>query len=313
MPAAGDRPPRSLNDLFKWSVAQEERLREDDARLNNDAKPMSEERKKFLLDAFNALTIDEVGEMKKKLALLAKEDPALEGEEKTVEERLESLQYIVDLVETIDNAQDLCTVGGYPVISQVLWSRHASLRAEAAEVLATLVQNNPNTQVHVAERGGLQLLRTRLEDEKNIEAKRKILRALSALLRQNESLSGAFVKLNGLTQVKACMDAPDEPLQQKALFLANTIAYSENSRSDMLDWASDLLVLMQSESNGVREQASKLLLQIWAFAKPSAEAMTNAKEVFLRRQAVLAGLSAEDQSATEEEAEHLGDLLALCE
>ncbi len=58
-------------------------------------------------------------------------------------------------MEDIDTACDLSKVGGLPPLLALMASPHAALRAGAAEVLATAVQNNPKAQERALAGGAL--------------------------------------------------------------------------------------------------------------------------------------------------------------
>jgi hypothetical protein len=61
-------------------------------------------------------------------------------------------------VEDIDCACDLSKVGGLNALLAVLRSPHATLRAAAAEVLATAAQNNPKAQQQLLDGGVMERL-----------------------------------------------------------------------------------------------------------------------------------------------------------
>ena len=61
-------------------------------------------------------------------------------------------------MEDIDCACDLSKVGGLNALLGVLRSPHAALRAAAAEVLATVAQNNPKAQQQLLDGGVMERL-----------------------------------------------------------------------------------------------------------------------------------------------------------
>jgi hsp70-interacting protein len=78
----------------------------------------------------------------------------LDAEE--VAARLELLEELQERVGSIDNGGDLHTIGGLvPLINTAALSPHAALRAAAAEVLATTVQNHPKAQGCALDNGAL--------------------------------------------------------------------------------------------------------------------------------------------------------------
>ena len=83
-----------------------------------------------------------------------------------------------DHVEDIDSACDLSKIGGLPPLLALLCSPHASLRAAAAEVLATAVQNNPKAQQQVLDSGAMEPLLTLARTDSDANARLKGLLAL---------------------------------------------------------------------------------------------------------------------------------------
>ena len=78
-------------------------------------------------------------------------------------------------VESIDNAGDLHTIGGFQPLIKILVSPHPSLRALAAEVVGTCVQNHPKAQAHALENDVMPgLLKMVGEDEEDDGARTKV-------------------------------------------------------------------------------------------------------------------------------------------
>lgn len=59
---------------------------------------------------------------------------------------------------------DLTHIGGLPTLLSLLESQYAPVRASAAEVVATCVQNNPPVQQYFLEGAALPKLLTLMED-----------------------------------------------------------------------------------------------------------------------------------------------------
>lgn len=74
---------------------------------------------------------------------------------------------------------DLKAIGGLPPLLLFLKSPHAVLRARAAEVVMTMVQNNEKSQQNVMQAGGLVLLCDVFMNDEDIVARTKALGALS--------------------------------------------------------------------------------------------------------------------------------------
>jgi hsp70-interacting protein len=81
-----------------------------------------------------------------------------------LEDKERMLDELMEIVESIDQAKDLSTIGGLHTLLHLLSSPHASLRWRAAEVIATCVQNNPEVQDAFLQGGVLPALWPLLEN-----------------------------------------------------------------------------------------------------------------------------------------------------
>ena len=61
------------------------------------------------------------------------------------------LEELSDIVEEIDFARDLRSIGGLPVLKSLVQCDHPTLRWRAADVIATCCQNNLPVQVRARE------------------------------------------------------------------------------------------------------------------------------------------------------------------
>ena len=156
MPQADDEGPEERNNwnaILKWSLAQTD---EDAGATTTSARqPISEEDRQWFLQAMQSGMVDEIKRMKLiTQALALNTGDVLDAED--VGARLELLEELMDRVCSIDNGGDLHTIGGLvPLIHTCAASPHASLRAAAAEVLATTVQNHPKAQDSALDNGAL--------------------------------------------------------------------------------------------------------------------------------------------------------------
>lgn len=67
------------------------------------------------------------------------------------------LEELMEIVESIDFARDLRSIGGLPVLKALVQGVHPSLRWRAADVIATCCQNNLPVQVCVPPVASLRL------------------------------------------------------------------------------------------------------------------------------------------------------------
>ena len=147
-PAMSDQKERMVpadrsnwNAILKWSMAQQ-----GDGTSSEPAREISEEDRRWLLDAMASGFIDEIKRMKDIIACISAGIEATHDAEE-IDARVELMEELTDRVSGVDNGGDLHTLGGLePLVRYVASSPHARLRAAAAEVLGTTVQNHPKAQ-----------------------------------------------------------------------------------------------------------------------------------------------------------------------
>lgn len=74
---------------------------------------------------------------------------------------------------------DLHSIGGLVPLIGYLKSPHANIRAKAAEVVSTIVQNNPRSQQLVMEANGLEPLLSNFTSDTDVAVRTKSLGAIS--------------------------------------------------------------------------------------------------------------------------------------
>lgn len=97
-----------------------------------------------------------------------------------------SLEFLQELVEPIDNANDLDTMGGLDEVLLRIDSKHADIRQAAYHVLGTASSNNDIVQNQIVSKNGVRQMVRRLKVENERDAIVKGLYALGAVVRNNE-------------------------------------------------------------------------------------------------------------------------------
>ncbi|KPP66748.1 nucleotide exchange factor SIL1-like [Scleropages formosus] len=116
----------------------------------------------------------------------------------TVEEKVSALLDLEYLVHQVDNAQDLVSMGGMKLVMDALNSTDVRLQESAAFVLGSALSGNPRVQVEAVEGGALQKLITLLATDRPLSVKKKVLFAVSSLLRNFPFAQSRFLKLGGV-------------------------------------------------------------------------------------------------------------------
>lgn len=78
-----------------------------------------------------------------------------------------------------DHLADLHSIGGLGPLINYLRNSHAAIRAKAADVVSTIVQNNPRSQQLVMEANGLEPLLSNFSSDPDIAVRTQALGAIS--------------------------------------------------------------------------------------------------------------------------------------
>lgn len=164
----------------------------------------------------------------------AESEPKSEDEIATPDDLEDYKQVLLDelltRVDQIDNAQTFCKLKGLvPLLALLQTHPRPTTRGLAAQVFATVVQNNPPCQVAGQALNASTTLLTCLSTEEDSVCRARILSALSCLIRNDATAELAFIT-QGMTTLTACVtDAACTTLQRKALFLLRYLVTSEKS------------------------------------------------------------------------------------
>uniref|UniRef100_A0A5F8H9E0 Nucleotide exchange factor SIL1 n=1 Tax=Monodelphis domestica TaxID=13616 RepID=A0A5F8H9E0_MONDO len=116
----------------------------------------------------------------------------------TLEEKITALYDLEYYVHQMDNARDLLSFGGLQVVINGLNSTEDLVKEYSAFVLGAAFSSNPKVQVEAIEGGALQKLLVILATDHPLAVKKKVLFALSSLLRHFPYAQQQFLKLGGL-------------------------------------------------------------------------------------------------------------------
>jgi len=170
-----------------------------------------------------------------------------------------------EIVEFIDNANDLHTLGGFQVVIDLLKHDSSDLRQQAAWVLATCVQNNTKCQKQLLELDGIKILLNMLQTDPNAEVRNKVLLAISGFLKHNPVGCSEFFKLNGLTILANSFSHNNSAYSKKLVFLLNNLLIEMPKLKLLLldpSVIKSILVLLQSEDLDLLEKTLHLLQSI---------------------------------------------------
>ncbi|XP_007049897.2 PREDICTED: hsp70 nucleotide exchange factor FES1 [Theobroma cacao] len=143
----------------------------------------------------------------------------------SLEDRHRALQELLILVEPIDNANDLCKLGGLVAIIRELNHPDTDVRKISAWILGKASQNNPFVQKQVLELGALATL-TKMVKSSSADEAIKAFYAVSALIRGNVAGQELFYAEAGDKMLQDILSNPgvDIRLRRKAVFLVADLA-----------------------------------------------------------------------------------------
>lgn len=205
--ASPEQQMANLNAILRWSI---EHGHKEDAPAESTAKPMSKERREWLIQALSGVSdmpdvLDVVAKRLKGLnaegsgALELSEDELAEAQEATLEEMLV-------VVDNIDFARDFGRIGGAEALLSLLESERAGLRWRSSEVVATIVQNNPACQDMMLKLGVIPTLVQLVEKDSDHVVRTKALLALASQIRGHVQSLEEFLKVGGLATMRQALE-----------------------------------------------------------------------------------------------------------
>ncbi|GJN08317.1 hypothetical protein PR202_ga26223 [Eleusine coracana subsp. coracana] len=253
---AGDR--LSWAGLLKWSLSYVDGA--------GPSRAISEDERRWLAEAVERHMMMDVVSRMREIALLMNTPPAvLEAQGITHDDIEDLLSELQVHVESIDMANDLHSVGGLVPVIKYLRNSNARIRAKAADVVTTVVQNNPTSQQLVMEASGFEPLLSNFRTDPDLTARIKALGALSSLIRNNKPGVAAFRLANGYAGLRDALISESARFQRKALSLTNYLlseSHSDCSVFAQLGFPHLMMRLASSNDSGVREAALGGLLEL---------------------------------------------------
>ncbi|KAL4354690.1 hypothetical protein GQ457_06G034420 [Hibiscus cannabinus] len=219
----------SLDGMLQWAIGHS-----DPAKLKEKARDVNRLSPSELRQ--RQLEIKELMEELKmpsdaQLMQIALDD--LSNSSLSLEDRHRALQELLILVEPIDNANDMCKLGGFGVIIRELDHSDSDVRKFSAWILGKASQNNPYVQKQVLELGGLATLMKMVNSSSADEAT-KAFYAVSALIRNNVAGQQLFFAEVGDKMLQDILSSPsvDIRLRRKAVFLVGDLAECQLEDTD---------------------------------------------------------------------------------
>ncbi|KAH9064370.1 nucleotide exchange factors-like protein [Lactarius vividus] len=151
--------------------------------------------------------------------------------------RLTALDDLEMLVENIDNANDLGTLGMWGPLQGLLGSPSDDVRVQALWVIGTAVQNNPSAQRAYLALEPFPTLVDLLSPSSRAPAqlRSKAIYALSGLLKHHAAALASFGVAGGWAALRGALSDSDIGVRRKTAFLLNTLLLSEGNTTVRTD------------------------------------------------------------------------------
>ncbi|TMW86067.1 hypothetical protein EJD97_021999 [Solanum chilense] len=300
--------------LLKWSLSHADGT-------NPPARNLSEEDRRWFMEAMQAQTVDVIKRMKEITLVMQTPEQVLESQGVTSQDIEDMLDELQEHVESIDMANDLNSIGGLVPLLGYLKNSHANIRAKAAEVVSTIVQNNPRSQQLVMEANGLEPLLSNFTSDPDVTARTKALGAISSLIRHNKPAIAAFRLANGYAGLRDALSSESVRFQRKALNLIHYLLHENRSDCNVvteLGFPRVMMHLASSDDGEVREGALRGLLDLAqdktgeVAGSSSTEENEKLKQILQERIKGISSMSPEDLGAAKEERQLVDSLWNTC-
>lgn len=214
MPTNGDneRKIRDMLGLVKFCL--ETTAKEDATGPSSISTPMDPDRRAWLQNAINSMTVDTTRQLLENLALVKETVFHLEKNPSDqtipVQKTCQAIEVLTDLCEEIDYACDFVKLDGFSIFKPLIGCSHEDLIVKACELIAALAQNNPICQTMAMNSRLLEKLIDFVdlkEPHNHIKARSFALYAISSIIRSNQDVRIFFEgTLDGLSVLSRLLD-----------------------------------------------------------------------------------------------------------
>jgi len=202
---------------------------------------------------------------------------ALSEEEKNEEaqgKEVDTLEELNDLVENIENANDLITLGGGRVLLKMLRDcTRPRVCAASCSVVSAIMANNPRGQKSLLEAGAMAFLFAALEtfqkqaasssDEELVQAEARALGAVSSLVRELQPAQKEFVDKGGMELLRIALTQKSSLLVMRVVSALWRFSTTKENVTILVKegFIDQLLTFLLSEESSVnlRERAADIL------------------------------------------------------
>ncbi|UZJ54006.1 hypothetical protein CBS101457_003326 [Exobasidium rhododendri] len=222
-------PPRTPDDLLKWSIAAQnaDGLANGEQNMHEIADEVAQGKRPDLADPalYDAL-------MGKSEATMMKEELAVAMDlNRNEKDRVQALDNFEMLIESIDNANNIKSMKLWEPIISLLTHPQSTPPIQHATlwIIGTAVQNNDKAQMSILDFEPLAPLLDLLKSSSDGEVRSKAMYAISGILKHNPKAVDLFGKSDGWVVLKGALLDSNVSLRRKAAFLVNSLLLQDDT------------------------------------------------------------------------------------
>jgi len=250
----GRRPAKDVKGLLRFCM---EATRSEDAQGTTIVEPMTEERKKWLEEAFTQMTVSPVERMN--ICIKVIEEAEKDTEEGTAQQ-VKALEELQEWADDMDIAADFVKIRGLRIIPNLLSSEVSALRWGGLELIANLVQNNPVTQTAVLCLQLLPVILAMADTDDHPRVRVKALLAVSCLVRSNTEAQMKLRACDGLSVLVRALDSEEEKIRVKSAFLMSALCSTEPAFKEVLLEKGAVTQIIQQLKSGLQSAGDEYLM-----------------------------------------------------
>lgn len=145
-------------------------------------------------------------------------------------DRINALDEMELLVESLDNASDVSPLGLWPRIISLTHDEDPEIRMHACWIVGTAAQNNERTQLDILNHNGLFHMVACIKNDTDETVKRKAVYATSCLIRGNTTVIQAFIELDGFEVLVDSIKDGEPIISTRIVFLITQLLHDESIR-----------------------------------------------------------------------------------
>ncbi|XP_047334715.1 hsp70-binding protein 1-like [Impatiens glandulifera] len=295
--------------LLKWSLSHA------DGTHSHPPRHLSEEERVWFMEAIQERTVNLVTRMKDIIVVMKIPEQVLESQGLTTADIEEMLDELKEHVESIDMANDFHSIGGLPPLLGYLKHSNANIRAKAADVVTTLVQNNPRSQELVMKANGMEPLLSNFTSDPDVSVRTSSIVAIASLIRQNNPGISAFRSANAYAALRESLSSENVRFQRKTLNLIHYLLQENSEDCNILKelgFPPIMIHLVSSKDLEVREGALRGLLELSRYSSLSEDNGKKLKKILQERIDNIILMPSDDLETAREEIQLVDSIWNVC-